>query len=214
MGLSITVGLLDDVARHDAEGLAHHRRAFARLTSALADQGIAWQEPEVGDPPAAPAVSAGFPYRYLTHLRRAFVLARFDEPVTPALGLDSAQYVRDCQRIDDETTMFDSHLLCHADDSGYYVPVDFGDPLFLDAAARVDGNGMVGSSQRLRAELASVAPALGIRLGADGALSADEESALRGLEPGTPFEMERVIWHQLHRACAASVAGGSAIVFH
>lgn len=214
MGLSITVGLLDDQARNDAEGLAYHRRAFARLSAALADSGIVWQEPEVAEPPVAPAVSAGFPYRYLTHLRRVFVLGRFGNPVTPALGLDGAQYARDCRKIDDEMTMFDSHLLCHADDSGYYVPVDFREPLFLDAKAGVAGNGMVGSSQRLLAELVGVAGALGITVEAEGTLSADEESALRGMEPNTPFEMEKAIWYQLYRACSASIAGGHAVVFH
>lgn len=214
MGLSISVGLLDDLARNDAEGLAHHRRAFARLTAALTADGVTWNEPDVSDPPAKPAFSSGFPYTYLTHLRRVFVLAKLGESVTPALGLDPARYDRDRELIDDEMTMFDSHLLCHADDSGYYVPVDFSDPLFLPADAGVDGNGMVGSSQRLLAELVGMAPALGIRLDDGGGLSEEEESALCGLEPGTPFEMEKFGWLQLHRACRASIADGHAVVFH
>ncbi|MEV7028141.1 hypothetical protein, partial [Kitasatospora sp. NPDC093558] len=90
MGLSITVGLLNDQARNDAEGLAHYRRAFARLSEALAASGVDWHEPEVGNPPAAPAVSAGFPYGYLTHLRRVFVLAGRGEPVTPAAETTAA----------------------------------------------------------------------------------------------------------------------------
>ncbi|MFE2067238.1 hypothetical protein ACFXDH_33495 [Streptomyces sp. NPDC059467] len=214
MGLSITVGLLDDQARNDAEGLAYHRRAFARLSEALAVDGITWQEPEIGDPPAVPAVSAGFPHSHLTHLRRVFVLAERGEPLTPATETDSGQYERDCEKIHDETAMLASHLLCHADDSGYYIPVDFGEPLFLPPEAGVDGHGMVGSSRRLLAELAGVAPSLGIHLDADATLSAAAESALADFEPDAPFGMERSTWHQLYRACRASMAGGHAIVFH
>jgi hypothetical protein len=119
VGLYITVGLLDDQVRNDAEGLACHRRAFARLTEALAVSGIDRHEPEIGDPPAAPAASAGFPHSYPTHLRRIFVLAARGEPLTSASETDDGQYDRDCQKIHDDTAMLASHLLCHADDSGH-----------------------------------------------------------------------------------------------
>ncbi|MFD7907299.1 hypothetical protein ACFV4G_34315 [Kitasatospora sp. NPDC059747] len=213
MGLSITVGLLDDQARNDAEGLVHFRGAFARLSAALADGGVDWHEPEIADPPAAPAVSAHFPYSYLYHLRRVFVLAGRGERLTPALETDAEQYERDGRKIQDETSMFASHLLCHADNSGYYIPVDFDDPLFLPEESDVAGYGMVGSSQRLLAELASLAPSLGIHLDADGTLPAAEDSTLADLEPGSPFETEKIAWHQLYRACRASIADGKAIVF-
>ncbi|GGN38827.1 hypothetical protein [Streptomyces fuscichromogenes] len=214
MGLSITVGLLDDQVRNDAEGLAYHRRAFARLTEALAVNGITWQEPEICDPPAVPAVSVNFPHSHVTHLRRLYALAECGELLTPASETDDEQYDRDCQKIQDETAMLASHLLCHADDSGYYIPVDFGEPLFLPLEAGVDGHGMVGSSQRLLAELAGLATPLGIHLNADATLTTAEETALVGFEPDIPFSMEKSTWHQLYRACQASVAGGHAIVFH
>lgn len=208
------MGLLDDQARNDPEGLAHHRSAFARLSKALADQGIAWSEPEVADPPVPPAVSTGFPYSYIHHLRRIFVLRRLGEPITSAHDVDEDQLAGDRELVNDEMTMFDSHLLCHADDAGYYIPVDFSDPLFLDAQAGVEGGGMVGSSQQLLAELVRVARSLGIHLESGGVLSAAEESALLALEPNTSFEMEKFAWLQLYRACTASIAGGHAIVFH
>jgi hypothetical protein len=65
----------------------------------------------------------------------------------------------------DETSVLASHLLCHSDAGGYYVPVDFGDPLFLPEEAEVRGAGMVGSSQGLLAELAGIASPLGISPG-------------------------------------------------
>ncbi|MFF8770622.1 hypothetical protein [Kitasatospora sp. NPDC015120] len=202
MGLSISVGLLHDQARNDPEGFEHHRRAFERLGAALAAEGIDWQEPPA-DPaaPQDPAFSGGFPYHYVTRLRRVLALTGRGEPVTPAED-GAAARERERELIQDEASRFASHLICHADNAGYYVPVDFADPLFLPAEAGVAGAGMVGSTQRLLHELTTVAPALGIT------------GAEPGGVPGGPFESEQYAWHQLHRACLASLAGGHAIVFH
>ncbi|MFD8595092.1 hypothetical protein ACFV1L_08840 [Kitasatospora sp. NPDC059646] len=209
MGLSISVGLLHDQARNDAEGLDHHRRAFARLARALTAEGITWHEPEITDPPRAHVFSGGFPYGYLTQLRRILVLTNLGEPVTPALAVSRHQYGLDCEKIQDETSMLTSHLLCHSDNAGYYVPVDFDEPLFLPDEANVDGAGMVGSSQRLLAELADIAPSIGI-----APSDPEQTGPATGLATDGPFETERAAWHQLHRACLASIAGGHAIVFH
>ncbi|MFF8913904.1 hypothetical protein ACF08M_11385 [Streptomyces sp. NPDC015032] len=215
MGLSISVGLLYDQARNDAEGLDYHRRAFARLSQALMAEGISWHESEVTDPPRAHTFSGGFPYGYLTQLRRILVLANLGEPVTPALAVSQHQYDHDCEKIQDETSMFASHLLCHSDSAGYYVPVDFADPLFLPAEAKVEGAGMVGSSQRLLAELSGIAPSIGIGLDDKGVPSDPEETG-PAVGPATdgPFETERFAWHALYQACRASITGGHAIVFH
>ncbi|MFD5088061.1 hypothetical protein ACFWOG_36240 [Kitasatospora sp. NPDC058406] len=215
MGLSISVGLLHDQARNDPEGLDYHRRAFARLGRALAAQGVDWHEPPIAGPPHSPTFSGGFPYGYLTQLRRIVVLVGRGEPVTPAASIGEQEWDRDCEKIRDETSMFSSHLLCHADNAGYYVPVDFADPLFLPPEAEVAGAGMVGSAQRLLAELSAVAPALGIGVDAGGLALGPQETGPAGRDAADePFESERFAWHQLHRACLASVTGGYAVVFH
>ncbi|SCF93519.1 hypothetical protein [Streptomyces sp. Ncost-T10-10d] len=215
MGLSISVGLLYDQARNDAEGLDHHRRSFARLGQALTAEGISWHEPEITDPPRAHTFSSGFPYGYLTHLRRILVLANLGEPVTPALAVSKRQYDHDCEKIRDETSMLASHLLCHADNAGYYVPVDFDDPLFLPDEAKVEGAGMVGSSRRLLAELSGIAASIGIDLD-DKGVPSDPEGTGPAAGPAIdgPFETERFAWYELYQACLASITGGHAIVFH
>jgi hypothetical protein len=195
MGLSISVGLLADLYHNDTEGFEYHREAFERLTRGLAGEGIDWREPDAVELPAAHEYSAGFPYGYLTRLRRIYVLAKNGEPITPAAEINTPQYERDLRLIDDETAMLDSHLLCHADDSGYYLPLDFPDPLFLPRELELEGGGMVGSCYRLLAELADIEP------------------ALTACSPKDSFEPEKYAWSKLHESCEASIEGGHAIVF-
>ncbi|WP_189243917.1 hypothetical protein [Planobispora rosea] len=211
MGVSISVAFLADLERNDPDGAVYHRRAFERLSAALAQEGIAWREP---DAPDTRPVSAGMPYGYLHHLRRVFVLHKYGRTVTSAHATDPDQYDLDMGRVNDETTLFSSHLLCHADSEGYYVPVDFGDPLFLPEQANVAGGGIVGSSQRLRAELAFIAPALGIKADGTGAVPQRELARLAATPPDDPFEPELFAWHRLYRACTVSISSGHAVVFH
>jgi hypothetical protein len=208
MGLGISVGMLCDQARNDPEGFEMHRAGFDQLTRALAqEEGIEWREPEILHESGEHDYSGGFPYSYLAHLRRAYTLALLGEPVTPISTTSDEQYERDQEKVGDESTMFASHLLCHADYAGYYIPLDFPDPLFLPESADVGGAGMVGSSQQLLAELRSFAPAIGIEL--------DEAGAAMEQKPADddPFDGEKFAWLQLYRACLASIESGHAIVF-
>lgn len=207
MGLGISVGMLCDQARNDPEGFGMHRAGFDRLTRALAQEGIEWREPEILHKSGEHDYSGGFPYSYLAHLRRAYTLTLLGEPVTPASATSDAQYVRDQEKVGDESTMFASHLLCHADHAGYYIPVDFPDPLFLPESADVGGAGMVGSSQQLLAELRSFASAIDVEL--DEAGKAVEQKPT----DDDPFDAEKFAWSQLYRACLASIESGHAVVF-
>ncbi|MFB7907061.1 hypothetical protein ACFY2K_41770 [Kitasatospora sp. NPDC001309] len=205
MGLSISVGTLGSPEmRDDAEVL--HR--------ALEAAGVAWREPAA--PGGGGAVfSAGFPYSYLSGLRRVYVLHRLGEPVTGARGVSREQYEEELEQVDDETVVLDSHLLCHSDCEGYYVPAEFEDedPLFLPEESGVPGGAMVGSSAALLAELQGFAAAIGVRLAADGSLDPAESARLTDLPADDPFEPEVFTWHQLYRACRASLDSGAAIVF-
>ncbi|MCX4744172.1 hypothetical protein OG455_01355 [Kitasatospora sp. NBC_01287] len=203
MGLSLTVGTTQEP---DSQG------DFELLHQALAAEGIAWREPRT-PPSPADRFAAGFPYGYLAKLRRVLALHRLGEPVTPAASVTPEQYRHDLAEVDEETLMFDSHLLCHSDCEGYYIPEDFGDPLFLPPESGVPGGGMVGSSQGLLQELAHLAGPIGVRLDADGTLDATESARLAALPDDAPFAAELFTWHQLHLACRTSIAGGRAIVF-
>ncbi|GAA2742755.1 hypothetical protein GCM10010440_19290 [Kitasatospora cinereorecta] len=197
MGLALSVGEND-----------HYSEDLAALSGALAAVGVGWREPEGV---AAEGASVGFPYSYLHQVRRAYALHVNGEPVSPAGSTAPERLARDAELVEDETMMMSSHLLCHSDCAGFYVPVEFDDPLFLDEEA-VAGGGMVGSTQRLLAELVRCAPAIGIAVEA-GALAPGQEALLADVPAGDPYEAEKFTWYGLYRACRASIATGHALVF-
>lgn len=211
MGLGVTVGVLEAFAG-DEDALAHFRKQFTLLETALAEQGRAgYREPERVIRVGRPTVDS-FPYSFLHYLRRAYALFVSGKTVTPAADEEALE--RDAAVVEDEASMLSSHLLCHSDCDGYYVPVQFPDPLFVDEALGVAGGGMVGSTQRLFSELLRVAPAIGVRISADGSLSDSEARRLYDLGDDHPFFREQVVWLTLHEACRDSLATGAAIVFH
>lgn len=211
MGLAVSVGIVAGMLSiGEDEGVAHYRAEFDALSAALRAEGVDWREPEGADVPPMRAHAGSFPYSFLHYLRRTYALLQRDEPVTPVASRDELD--RDEHKVADETSMFSSHLLCHSDCEGYYIPVDFPDPLFLPEDAGLAGAGMVGSSQGLRAELIACAPALGIRLD-DGALSDAEAARLNDIPDEADFGIETVVWLTLYETTRASIAGGHAIVF-
>ncbi|WP_433216831.1 hypothetical protein [Microtetraspora malaysiensis] len=214
------MGIIAGLVGLDDEGVAEFRSSLDGLSAALADEGIVWREPD--GPPGVEMRphTGGFPYSWLHYLRRVFALVDNDQPVTPARSADDVD--RDRRWVDSSSVLFDSHLLCHSDCAGYYVPVDFEDVVFLPESSGVYGGGMVGSSVRLLRELCRCAPALGIRLdpsasaaGADtGGVLSDAEAARLFTLPPEDFAIETMVWLTLFEACRVSVASGHAIVFH
>jgi hypothetical protein len=212
MGLAIEVGILSDLVGAAEDEIADVRAELDGLSAALAAEGVVWSEPEGVLVPPTRADVASFPYSWLHYLRRVLALVTTRQVVTPVDGSDAVD--RDRQRVDDVTMMYSSHLLCHSDCEGYYVPVAFATPLFLPEDSGVVGGGMVGSSQGLLAELRWCAPAIGIELAADQSLSDAEAQRLAELPDTADFAIESTVWLALHEACEASIASGCAIVFN
>ncbi|WFE26987.1 hypothetical protein O7623_27625 [Solwaraspora sp. WMMD791] len=212
MSLAVTVGITTALSGIDDEGAARSRAALDELSTALTAEGVAWQEPyEVAVPSTRPHLR-GFPTVGLHQLRRVLALVDAATPVTPVT--DAGGLAADRELIDDQAALLESHLLCHSDSAGYYVPVDFGDPLFLPAETGVAGGGIVGSSQGLLAELRRCAGALGVRLDPAGDLPDTEAARLFALPDDADYAVETQTWLTLHEACRASIASGRAIVFH
>ncbi len=218
MGLAISVGFLADMKQYDEEGLEWGRSALAKVQAYLQENGFpTWDEPEDLDHASLGLRRhiSSFPYSTIHYLRRAYALCteypdRLVKPVGPE-GLDATQHL-----VDDATTLLSSHLLCHSDSAGWYVPVELRDPLFAPPDSGIDGGGMIGSSQALLRELRVVAPAIGVQLEVDGTLSDDEAARVYEAsgEDAEPFFNELTAWLALHETALASVRIGSAIRFH
>ncbi len=209
MGLGVGVGVLAEV--DDEEEAAEYRVEFDALSAALAAEGVSWREPEGVTVPPMRENFGGFPYSWLHFLRRVLALVDDGQPVTPVAGPELS--AEDDAQINELAIMFESHLVCHSDCDGYYIPVDFKCPLFLPEEAGVAGGGMVGSSQGLLTELRRCAPAIGIRLDDDGSLSDVEAARLCKLSDGADYAVESIVWLTLHEACRVSIASGCAIVY-
>jgi hypothetical protein len=115
--------------------------------------------------------------------------------------------------IEDAGSMLSSHLLCHSDAEGFYVPVSFSEPLFDVDDIGIPG-GMLGSSYALLDELREVAPAIDIDL-KDGELTDGEADRLYevGCDDAHPWTREYVVFLALWEAAKASIAHKTAIVF-
>ncbi|MCA9567718.1 MAG: hypothetical protein KC656_07740 [Myxococcales bacterium] len=207
MGLGISVGILADLNRNDPEGAAYFRDQLEVLNRYLTDQMLPLHlEPE-SLPPLARTTCTSFPYSFLHYLRRIYARARQDPAwsATPCArdedpALDPA--------VDEETFMFTSHLLCHSDAEGFYLPVDFTELITGDDVL----GGFAGSTHRLQEELVVCAHALGIHLDHDQLVEGEAERLDR-LSTDGPFFREITVWLALWEAVGISLEHNTAIAF-
>ena len=210
MGLALSTGFLADMLQNDAEGADWIREQVGLVNTFLAEATLPPHvEPEGEGPAKARSHCDSFPYSFLHYLRRAFARVHEEQPVTPvADGEDPS--ADPC--VEDAASMMSSHLLCHSDCEGFYVPIDFEEVIF-DTEDRGLPGGMLGSSVRLLEELRAVAPAIGIEL-ENGELSDAEATKVGAEEQETnPFWHERLVWLALFENARVSVANKCLLVF-
>ncbi|MBC7808883.1 MAG: hypothetical protein H7145_22345 [Akkermansiaceae bacterium] len=210
MGLSVTVGMLADLEQNDAESAAWFRGELAKVNRVLEANGTAaFAEPGTLARELRLNAADSYPYSFLHYLRRAYAFQREGLPLTPAGDRISKA---DDNAIEDAGSGFDSHLLMHSDAEGFYVPVDFDEPIFSDDVP----GAMLGSSQGLLRELVKVAPFLGIELTATGELTDTVRQKLLDADTNEtpPYYREYVVWHSLYEAARLSIAHQTMIVFH
>jgi hypothetical protein len=160
MGLGIGVGSLAEcVAINDTEGIDVFRGAFAQINQVLAEKGLPLHhEPESLLPIHTRARPGSLGYTWLPYFARAIAYARQAPTEFTPVGREDPAADR---RLDRERSVaMDSHIICHSDCEGFYVPIDFRHPIYDD---RIWGE-VLGSSQRALAELVLAAPLLGIPL--------------------------------------------------
>lgn len=215
MGLSISVGVL--ASHHtDKEACAYFRRHFKEVNRLLKTNKL----PPHKEPAKLPPLDhrkrtvIGQPYGNLHHLRRAVAYALCGHATLPDFG--------DANPLEDDLYegvlfSFESHVICHSDCAGFYVPVDFAEPLY-DNLKNSDPHcivgGILGSSQGAMRELVKVAPLLGIRLRA-GQLSDREFARLDALSHAHSSQGTALhVWLNFFEAARLSIEHNTAIVFN
>ncbi|MEM7167635.1 MAG: hypothetical protein AAF581_19435 [Planctomycetota bacterium] len=210
MGLAIVVGAFADAAE-DPEFADDLRESFHRLNTVLVRNGLEQHcEPEATEYLQSRAGLESFPYSFLHYLRRAYARVAAD-PDFVAEPLPADADPGEDTAVAHEYERAASHLLCHSDCEGYYVPQDFTDVVFCDEEEAPGG--MIGSSYRLRDELLEVAPALGIQI--EGGLVSDSEveriNELSYEDEGLFREL--TVWITLFEAARLSIEHNAAVVF-
>jgi hypothetical protein len=218
MGLAVNVGLLGYwLQQEDNEAAEEFRESMGQVNEVLAEKGLPQhQEPENIGIVKRQGVSiiSGFSYSCLYHLRRIYALTINDQDWIPTPTPPGGSPADD-DVIEEETDMLESHLLCHSDCAGYYLPIDFIDIIVdIKEENRISG-GILCSSYRLMEELVLIAPKLGIELQA-GQLSDEEAkkvSAAQNPNSGDDFWNEKTAWLCLFEAARLSIEYKTAICF-
>jgi hypothetical protein len=191
VSLGVSIFALAHMKTADAEGEAFLRSSFARINAALARRGL----PEHHEPETRTAhgdmlrgTLANMSYATFRTLGRQLVRCRW--------GGGKNYDPRTAREEEKARVRLASHLFCHAENGGFYVPVDFAEPLYASFDEPVLPGGLVGSSQRLLGELAEVGPHLGV--------DPDHPEVASGqhLQEG---------WHTLYTRARVSVEHGTAI---
>jgi hypothetical protein len=210
MGLSISVGYLAWLKKHDIdeEGVSWLRRNLVHVNRLLRANDL----PEHIEPEELPELVdrglSGFPYSWLHYLRRAVAYAR--QAPAEFGPLPKGQEASEDDRIDRELSVFmDSHLICHSDCGGFYVPIDFPEPLY-DSDGLVGG--ILGSSQRALAEVLLAAPLLGIELENGKPMKTDVDT-IREEDNAHPLWIERQVWLAMYEKFRLSIEHKTAVVF-
>lgn len=211
MGLAITVGVLSDLLENDPEGAEWMEEDLAAANALLAANKLPVHvEPRDPLPEASRCSCNSFGYSSLHYLRRSYAHLAKDPTWRASELAEGADPTKD-PVLGEVTSEMQSHLVCHSDAEGFYLPIDFVQVL-VDEEGELPG-GMLGSTQRLMAELVTVAPALGIEL-KNGELSNAEAKRLnREAEKQASFWMEKMVWLSLFEAARISLKYKSAICF-
>lgn len=231
MGLSLEVGFLSDLKRHDPDACSHYLGEFSRLNRFLAGAGL----PEHDEPDELPEESVFscdmWGYSGLHHLRRVAAHLALGRGLPPPTKEDASkdaaveEYYRlvtsaptglFARLLGRKRTMLEfQHLMVHSDAEGYYLPQEFPAVLFPDEKLKIAG-GMVGSVPRLLEECRHLARALRVPLDLDHESTELWEAAEK---PGSSADgwkhhgLEAFGCLRLIRACEASLATGAAVVF-
>jgi hypothetical protein len=213
LGLSISIGYLAELLEYDPEGADWLEESFGIVNQVLRAAGLpAHTEPRTLPPLNSRSSLCSFPYSFIHYLRRAYA-RRLSDPNWLATPLAAGEIPIADPVFQSVSDRLESHLICHSDAEGFYVPIDFRKVLFAESDEFELPGGMLGSSYRLLEELVLVAPALGITL-QNGELADQEAARINSiLESDEGLSREYAAWLALYEAARLSIEHKSAIVF-
>jgi len=215
MSLAVSVGQLAFLRIHDPEEVEHFRERLRAVNRVLEANGLPpHSEPEVL-PKIKDRVTIGsIPYDWLHHLRRAVAYAM--RPGKRFQPLRNGEEPSEDPVYDRVLGSSESHIICHSDCEGFYVPIDFPKPLYdklRDDDPGVIVGGILGSSPGGLRELVLAAPLLDIRL-KNGRLSREQARAIcKEPEGAHPHWVARQSWLFIYQGLHQSVEFGAAAVF-
>jgi hypothetical protein len=131
MGLGVSVGALAWLKTADAEGYEWHGKQLAIVnTVLLAHNLVPHHEPDDLPELRSRAGLDSFPNSFPHYLRRIYANVSQNPQWVPIEVADGEDRSSD-PAVDRELSVrMTSHLVCHSDAEGYYVPVDFADVLY------------------------------------------------------------------------------------
>jgi hypothetical protein len=212
MGLSISVGSLAWLKKEEAdpEAMVWLRKELAHVNRVLRANGLPEHVEPEELPPWVDRGLSGFPYSWLHYLRRAVAFAR--QAPAEFGPLPDGEEASEDRRIDRELSVFmDSHLICHSDADGFYVPIDFPEPLYDDNDELTGG--ILGSSQRALAEVVLAAPLLGIEMENGKPTKTAVDTIREEEDEAHPLWVERQVWLAMYEKFRLSIEHGTAVVF-
>jgi hypothetical protein len=213
MGLAINVGMLADLIENDEEGANWLRETFRQMNEVLLENDLpSHDEPEQLPPFRYRAQLMGYSYSFLHYLRRFYAHIENDSSWIPTPTAADEDPTQDSV-LEEEMYMMSSHLLCHSDAAGFYLPIAF-EQIVIDTGEgdRIPG-GIVGSSYQLMSELVTIAPYLGIKL-RGGQLTDEEATKINtAVDAEQEFWIEKMVWISLFEAARLSIEYKSAICF-
>lgn len=213
MGLAVEIGMLADLNEHDEEGAQWLRNSLANVNAVLAEHGFPpHKEPEELASTDDRSIISSFPYSFLHHLRRTYARCK-QNPHSAIAPCGPDEDPASDPAIDEESNMFESHLLCHSDCEWFYLPIRFDDVLVDETDADRIPGGLLGSSYKLREELQAMAPCLGIQL-QSGDLTDSEANNIRArVQAETGLWIECGVWLTLYETARLSIKHNTAICF-
>ena len=211
MGLAVTVGVLSDLLENDPEGAEWMEEDLAAANALLAVNELpAHVEPRDALPESSRCSYNSFSSSSLHYLRRVYAHVAKD-PTWRASELAEGEDPIEDPVLGEVSNEMASHLVCHDDAEGFYLPIEFTE-ILLDDQGELPG-GMLGSTQRLMAELVTVAPVLKIELKGGELSNAELKRVTREVEKQAAFWIEKMVWLSLFEAARLSLKYKSAISF-